>query len=214
MFRPFQTALLVAVFAGSAFGIASAAPSAPTHSLRAAAPRAAVDADGASETATQSADIARWSSGTGSALSTPAGDAASSPMRRLARGIVNRTSSIALNLTRNALRFVGTPYVFGGTSSSGFDCSGYVQHVFATLGIVLPRTADAQYFAGRRTVGGMRSGDLVFFETYLPGPSHVGIYIGSGKFVHSSGHGVMVSHLRDRYWSARYLGAKRVVAAR
>ncbi len=164
--------------------------------------------------AIQSADIARWSSGSSSALSAAAGNAGASPIHRLARGIVNRTSSIALNLTRNALRFVGTPYVFGGTSPSGFDCSGYVQHVFATLGIVLPRTADAQYFAGHRTVGGMQTGDLVFFETYLPGPSHVGIYIGSGKFVHSSGHGVMVSHLHDRYWSTRYLGAKRVVAIR
>jgi len=135
-------------------------------------------------------------------------------MRRFARGIINRTSSLAVSLTRDAMRFIGTPYVFGGTTSSGFDCSGYVQHVFAMLGIALPRTADAQFYAGRRANGGLVSGDLVFFQTYEPGPSHVGIYIGGGKFVHSSSHGVMVSRLADRYWAERYLGAKRFVAFR
>ena len=134
---------------------------------------------------------------------------------RFAGGVLARTSKIAQQLTRSALRFLGTPYVFGGTSTSGFDCSGYVQHVFAMLGMSLPRTADAQYDAGHRIVGGMKVGDLVFFHTYEPGVSHVGIYIGNGQFVHaSSSHGVMVSHLSDSYWAARYVGAKRLIAAR
>lgn len=135
-------------------------------------------------------------------------------MHRFARGIVSRTSSIAMSLTRSAMRFIGTPYVFGGTSPSGFDCSGYTQHVFAMLGIALPRLADAQYYAGHRIVGGMTTGDLVFFQTYEPGPSHVGIYVGGGKFIHSSSHGVMISRLDNSYWRARYIGAKRVVALR
>jgi cell wall-associated NlpC family hydrolase len=143
-----------------------------------------------------------------------AGSKHSEQMNRFAQGIINRTSSIALSLTRSAMRFIGTPYVFGGTSPSGFDCSGYVQHVFAMLGIALPRTADAQYYAGHRAVGGLHMGDLVFFQTYLPGPSHVGIYLSDGKFISSSGHGVRVSRLSDSYWAARYIGAKRVLAVR
>jgi len=135
-------------------------------------------------------------------------------LSKFASRILSRTTTIAKNLTRDALRFIGTPYVFGGTTASGFDCSGFVQHVFAMLGVSLPRTADAQYYAGSRIKGGMKTGDLVFFQTYEPGPSHVGIYLGHGKFVHASSHGVMVSNLSDSYWSSRYLGAKRFIAQR
>lgn len=134
--------------------------------------------------------------------------------RGFAGGVLARTSKMARALTKSALRFLGVPYVFGGTSTSGFDCSGYVQHVFAMLGVSLPRTADAQYYAGRPTAGGMRPGDLVFFQTYEPGPSHVGIYLGNGQFAHaSSSHGVTVSNLSDSYWRARYIGAKRLLAS-
>jgi cell wall-associated NlpC family hydrolase len=134
---------------------------------------------------------------------------------RFAGGILARTSKIAQQLTRSALRFLGTPYVFGGDSTSGFDCSAYVQHVFAMVGISLPRTADAQYDVGQPAVGGPRPGDLVFFQTYTEGVSHVGIYLGNDEFVHaSSSHGVMVSKLSDSYWAARYLGAKRLIATR
>ncbi|MBV9439790.1 MAG: C40 family peptidase [Candidatus Eremiobacteraeota bacterium] len=122
---------------------------------------------------------------------------------------------MASRLTRNAMRFLGVPYAFGGTSGYGFDCSGFVQHVFAMAGLRLPRTADAQYYAARRISGAPKAGDLVFFQTYEPGPSHVGISLGGSRFVHaSSSHGVMVSTLRDSYWSARYIGAKRIVGAK
>ena len=161
------------------------------------------------------ADLAMWSSKTKSASAVTRSQsvlATKSPdtMHRFARGIISRTSSIAMSLTRSAMRFIGTPYVFGGTSAAGFDCSGYTQHVFAMLGIRIPRLADAQFYAGRPTSGGMTTGDLVFFQTYEPGPSHVGIYLGNGRFVHSSSHGVMVSRLGDSYWRSRYLGAKRL----
>jgi cell wall-associated NlpC family hydrolase len=155
--------------------------------------------------ATTAADVKMW-------LGEPRKATRTASIRRFARGIVNRTSSIAASLTRNAMRFIGTPYVFGGTSPSGFDCSGYTQHIFAMLGIHLPRTADAQYYSARRIRGDMTPGDLVFFETYEPGPSHVGIYIGGGRFIHSSSHGVMISRLGDSYWASRYIGAKRVIS--
>jgi cell wall-associated NlpC family hydrolase len=133
---------------------------------------------------------------------------------RFAGAVLARTSKIAQALTRSALRFLGAPYAFGGTTASGFDCSGFVQHVFAMLGIGVPRTADAQYDVGRPAVGGPRPGDLVFFDTY-GGVSHVGIYLGRGKFVHAStSHGVIVSRLSESYWAARYVGAKRLLASR
>jgi cell wall-associated NlpC family hydrolase len=159
---------------------------------------------------TQGADLAMW--GVQPQTAAEKAEGPGGAVRRFASGIINRGATIAVNLTRNAMKFLGTPYAFGGTSAGGFDCSGYVQHVFAMLGIHLPRTADAQYVAGRHIKGSMEPGDLVFFQTYEPGASHVGIYLGESKFIHaSSSHGVMVSSLHDSYWSARYLGAKRVV---
>ena len=138
-----------------------------------------------------------------------------SAVQRFASGIIARSTHLAMSLTRNAMRFLGTPYSFGGTSAGGFDCSGYVQHVFAMLGMRLPRTADAQWAAGRRIRDGVQTGDLVFFQTYERGPSHVGIYLGHDRFIHSSSSkGVVVSSLHDGYWRARYLGAKRVSPTR
>lgn len=188
----------------------------PAPVVVAAEVRAQLTALDAEREPTANADLSMWSDGNArgeQAITTPAFRDAS-PIKRLVRGILNRTSPLVASLTRNAMRFIGTPYVFGGTSPSGFDCSGYVQHVFAMLGIHLPRTADAQFYAGARPTNGVRAGDLVFFETYEPGPSHVGIYIGNGKFIHSSSHGVRISRLVDSYWAARYLGAKRFVALR
>jgi len=187
---------------------ASAAP-APTG--------AAASASSETGTPVDSPDVAVWAA---SQIEAARPTVATKPaahhheMSKFASHLFARTSKIAKNLTSSALRFLGTPYVFGGTSTSGFDCSGYVQHVFAMMGISIPRTADAQYYAAHRAVGGPRVGDLVFFQTYEPGPSHVGIYLGGGRFVHaSSSHGVMVSHLSDSYWSARYIGVKRVLAS-
>ncbi|MFY9719969.1 MAG: C40 family peptidase, partial [Candidatus Cybelea sp.] len=157
-----------------------------------------------------SPDVAEWTSHL--VMSAPARHRGG--IERFTGSVLARTSRMARELTSSALRFLGVPYVFGGTSTSGFDCSGFVQHVFAMLGIGLPRTADAQYDVGHPAVGGPKPGDLVFFDTY-GGVSHVGIYLGAGKFVHaSSSHGVMVSHLSDSYWAARYVGAKRLIASR
>jgi len=161
-----------------------------------------------------SPDVAEWTSHLIVTTKAERG-AQNAEFRSFAGGVLARTSKLATQLTRSALKFLGVPYVFGGTSSNGFDCSGYVQHVFAMLGISLPRTADAQFDAGHRVVGGMKPGDLVFFQTYAAGASHVGIYLGHGKFVHaSSSRGVMVSSLSDSYWASRFIGAKRFITAK
>jgi cell wall-associated NlpC family hydrolase len=189
---------------------AEAAPATQAQLVRAAASEAAAPTGGA--------DLAMWGvTPTAQDAATPAEThlQGSRLVRRFADGIMHRSAAIAVNLTRNAMRFLGVPYVFGGTSTSGFDCSGYVQHVFAMLGRSIPRTADAQYYAGKQIAGGsghMVAGDLVFFQTYTEGPSHVGIYLGNDRFVHaSSSRGVTVSSLHDHYWQAHYLGAKRLI---
>ena len=111
-----------------------------------------------------------------------------------------------------AMRFGGVPYVWGGETPAGFDCSGFVQYVFRQIGVNLPRTADVQYELGRKVLQSeLQPGDLVFFETYEPGASHDGIYVGDGKFIAAnSGTGVAVVSLGDPYWSSRYLGARRL----
>jgi len=117
------------------------------------------------------------------------------------------------NITDTALKLVGVPYKWGGTTSKGFDCSGLVWYVFDKNAVHLPRTADVQYKAGKIVKrDNLQQGDLVFFTTYEPGASHTGIYLGKGKFVHaSSSRGVMVSNLADNYWKTRYFGARRMI---
>ncbi len=217
MFRFLLTGVAILVLNGATFAVSEAASTdtpvatvatAGTDSAHPSRLLAAVEA----ASPTEGADLAMWGVSQDEHTAISRLTRGASPMRRFASGIIERSASLAVSLTQHAMRFLGVPYVFGGTSSSGFDCSGYVQHVFALLGVHLPRTADAQYFAGHQIAGRMSAGDLVFFQTYTAGPSHVGIYLGNDRFVHaSSSHGVTVSSLHDRYWAARYLGAKRFI---
>lgn len=117
------------------------------------------------------------------------------------------------DIVSRAAKYKGVPYVFGGTTPKGFDCSGYVQYVFKDCKATLPRLADEQALKGVFvTQRQLRPGDLVFFTTYLPGASHVGIYAGSGQFWSaSSSKGVILSSLKDEYWKTRYYGARRVL---
>lgn len=111
-----------------------------------------------------------------------------------------------------AMGLQGVPYVFGGTSPSGFDCSGFIQYVLRHAGIAVPRMADEQYYAAEK-VDVPKTGDLVFFETYMPGVSHVGLSLGGNEFIHaSSSKGITVSSLDDDYWKRSYVGAGRVFA--
>ncbi|HEY9180786.1 MAG TPA: C40 family peptidase [Candidatus Baltobacteraceae bacterium] len=214
------TAVLAFLLAGSsAFALADPAASAPqtaaVTTTTASVPATTASSEAAAEPGVpvDSPDVAQWTAQLIREQHAAPAHHAAHGLGKFASRILARTTTIARTLTRDALRFLGTPYVFGGTSTSGFDCSGYVQHVFAMLGVSIPRTADAQYYAGHHISGGMKPGDLVFFQTYEPGPSHVGIYLGNGKFVHASSHGVMVSSLSDSYWANRYLGAKRMIAS-
>lgn len=115
------------------------------------------------------------------------------------------------NIVARAMCYTGVPYVWGGSTPAGFDCSGYVQYVYHEFGIDIPRTADVQYEVGLVVPRGCEApGDLVFFETYLPGASHVGIYVGDRQFVHASSSGcVRTSSLDEDYFRTRYLGARR-----
>ncbi|MGA9286725.1 MAG: peptidoglycan-binding protein [Anaerobacillus sp.] len=108
-----------------------------------------------------------------------------------------------------AKQYIGVPYVWAGTSPSGFDCSGFLQYVFNKSGDSIPRTV-ASIWNASDSVSSPSAGDIVFFETYKSGPSHAGIYIGNGQFIHcSSSYGVTISDMDNTYWAPRYLGAKR-----
>jgi len=125
----------------------------------------------------------------------------------------NRSQNVVRNILRAAYSVVGTPYVFGGTSPYGFDCSGFTQYAFARAGVHLPRMADEQFYYGKRvSMSQLRAGDLIFYTTYEPGASHVGIYVGNGNFIHAGcSTGVTVSSAFTGYWGARYYGACRIL---
>ncbi len=123
------------------------------------------------------------------------------------------TSSKASAVISTAKSLIGIPYVWGGTTTIGFDCSGFTQYVLSKNGISVPRTAAEQYTVGTSvSKSNLRAGDLVFFTTYKAGPSHLGIYLGDGNFIHaSSSKGVTISSLSSDYYSSRYIGARRVM---
>lgn len=117
------------------------------------------------------------------------------------------------DVTDTASKYLGVPYKYGGTTTSGFDCSGFTSKVFSDLGIQLNRTSGSQYQQGTAVAkSDLQVGDLVFFNTSGSGISHVGIYIGDGKMIHSqTGQGVSYSNVDDPYyWGSRYVGAKRI----
>ena len=124
--------------------------------------------------------------------------------------------TVGEQIVNYAYNFLGTPYVWGGTSTSGFDCSGFTQYVFKQMGYSIKRTAAQQLTCGY-AVTDLQLGDLVFFEnTYTTGAdaSHVGIYVGDNQFIHAASGGVKVtdlSDLSDDYYAARYIGARRVI---
>ncbi|HEX5390385.1 MAG TPA: C40 family peptidase [Burkholderiaceae bacterium] len=138
------------------------------------------------------------------------------------KGLVQRLDSMrqhmslaASDLVVTAMGFLGVPYRRGGNSAeTGFDCSGFVRAMYEqTVGLVLPRRAAEQAQATQTIAREeLKPGDLVFFNTMRHAFSHVGIYVGDGKFIHSprSGAQVRVEDMRTAYWNARFNGARRV----
>ena len=133
--------------------------------------------------------------------------------------LVRQVRDVASDLVLSAMNFLGVPYKRGGNSADdGFDCSGFTRHIFEmSLGLVLPRRVDDQAIASglvRIAREELRPGDLVFFNTLRRTFSHVGIYIGDGKFIHAprTGSEVRIEDMRQAYWDRRFTGARRAEA--
>jgi len=131
------------------------------------------------------------------------------------RGIEGASSAQIRELALHALSLVGTPYRFGGASpDSGFDCSGLVFYVYQRgIGVALPRDTQRLSEVGASVLAdALEPGDLVFFNTTGRAYSHVGIYLGEGRFIHAptTGGAVQLVDIRDRYWQMRYDGARRL----
>jgi cell wall-associated NlpC family hydrolase len=137
----------------------------------------------------------------------PAPDPVAAPADALPSG----TATAVTALLATAAALTGAPYRNGGADPGGFDCSGFVQYVFGQHGVLLPRTVERQAGVGTR-VGAPEPGDLVFFATLGDGPTHVGIAMGSDRFIHApSSRGVVrIERLTSTYWGERFLEARRV----
>jgi len=126
--------------------------------------------------------------------------------------VSNPTPVVSANdkLVAKAKEYLGTPYVFGGTTPSGFDCSGYIYYVHNAAGIKLTRTNTSGYYSMTTKVSSPQPGDLVFFSnTYKAGISHMGIYIGNGSFIHAGGDRVQINKVTDYYWKDKFTSYNR-----
>jgi cell wall-associated NlpC family hydrolase len=122
---------------------------------------------------------------------------------------VQLTEPIGMRAVTFARRFIGVPYVWGGSSPNGFDCSGLVRYVYEKFGIDLPHSSYADFDLGRRVSRWeLKPGDLVFFD----GVGHVGLYIGNGRFIHAPHTGTHVQISTMASYGGSFDGARRVVA--
>jgi cell wall-associated NlpC family hydrolase len=139
-----------------------------------------------------------------------------SPSTSTPRQDIDRTQHPSDQVCDMALSFTGVPYVYGGTTPKGFDCSGLVQYVYREVGVALPRTARDQARTGRAaTLRTMLRGDLIFFRINRDVISHVGIYVGKGRFVHAPGTGkkIRTDSIDNGWWRQRVKAVRRVIAS-
>lgn len=131
-------------------------------------------------------------------------------LTRVSNVNVRKIKTDSILATANGL--IGTPYLWGGSTPAGFDCSGFVQYVFARNGITLPRISKEQYTVGTTVeLSALQPGDLVFFSFNNDGVvSHDGIYIGNNQFINSSSSKGVTIYTLGTYWQSVYVGAKRV----
>lgn len=228
----------VVIATAALLGLAPSSATAQTASRAALTPEQILN--GAAPTAPQTAAT---TPGAGNAAAQPAatanGDEQADPVSRfladkgllpstkpvveLAQQVRDKASDMASDLVLSAMNFLGVPYRRGGSSQeSGFDCSGFTRHVFEnSVGLILPRRASEQANSPDLIPvqkSELKPGDLVFFNTLRHTFSHVGIYIGDDKFIHSprAGGQVRVEDMRQAYWQQRFDGARRAptIAAR
>ena len=141
------------------------------------------------------------------------GRAATSSDDETSSGSTSTEADLGQQIATYAQQFVGYPYVYGGSSPSGFDCSGFMQYVFSQFGYSINRTATAQLANGYSVAyEDLRPGDIIYFG-YGSTASHVGMYIGNGQFVHAenSSTGVVITDLSVSWYANRYLCAHRIV---
>jgi len=131
----------------------------------------------------------------------------------IAFGAFAANASAATELETTVDKLIGIDYRYAGSTTNGFDCSGFTSYVFKKFGVDLPRRSADQATVGEKVAkADLRPGDLVFFNTDGKGISHVGIYMGEGKFAHaSSSRGVSISNMDDSYYVNRYVTARRVL---
>lgn len=135
------------------------------------------------------------------------------------RGVSSAGSALAAEIVAAALDAMGTPYRWGGEGPGGFDCSGLIQYAYGTRGIVLPRVGRDQARLGLAVdarIESLNPGDILTFSADGRSVTHVGMYVGDGRFIHSASQGVKVSSLRDvdpdsRWWQVRWKGARRIL---
>lgn len=131
----------------------------------------------------------------------------------VSRGTTSGSASTSSAIVSKAFQYLGKPYVWGASGPKAFDCSGFTSYVYSTFGVSLPHKASSQAGVGQTvSKSNLQAGDLVFFNT-TGGISHVGMYIGSGQFIHASSgsNKVTISELSSSYYASRFVTAKRII---